>query len=83
MKVNAFPSSTETVYGTPVNAGTVLTSRTVRVIPASVLATPSLTRTVNGYVPGPCDSAGFQVKTPLVEPIEAPSGAPTSENASP
>src|SRR5262249_18351837 len=42
--------------------------------------TPSDTRTANGYVPGPCSSAGVQVNTPVEESIEAPVGAPTREN---
>jgi hypothetical protein len=63
-------------------AGNVFTSVTVSVIAASVLAVPSLTRTVNGYAPGPCASLGVQLKAPVLALIAALGGAPTSENVS-
>src|SRR5207244_9658060 len=68
--------------GTPESTGAAFTSVTVSEIDASVFATPSLTRTVNGYVPGPCASVGVQENTPVVPPIVAPEGAPTSEKVS-
>jgi hypothetical protein len=49
---------------------------------ASALAVPSLTRTANGWLPGPCASVGVQVNTPVEPSMEAPAGAPTSENVS-
>src|SRR6185369_10023564 len=68
--------------GTLAIAGAAFTSVTVSVIAASAFVTPSLTRTVNGYVPGPCASVGVQVNTPVVPSIAAPGGADTSENVS-
>src|SRR6266516_5911910 len=68
--------------GTPASTGAALVSVTVRVIAASVLATPSETRTVNGYEAGPCASVGVHENTPLVAPMLAPAGPLTSENVS-
>src|SRR5258705_10234097 len=68
--------------GTPESDGATFTSVTPSEMAASVFATPSLTRTVNGYVPGPCASVGVQEKAPLVAPIVAQEGALTSENVS-
>src|SRR5262245_60350705 len=62
--------------------GAPFTSVTVSVMGASVSHLPSLTRTRNGYVPGPCDSLGVHRKTPESAPMLAPGGAPTSENVS-
>jgi hypothetical protein len=39
--------------GTPARTGAAFTSLTVSVMAASEFTTPSLTRTVNGYEPGP------------------------------
>ena len=52
-------------------------TRTVKLIAASVLVTPSLTRTVNGYTPGPCVSLGVHVNTPVAASMaKAPVGSP-------
>src|SRR5262245_26614297 len=67
---------------TSATAGAVFASVTVSVMAASVAATPSLTRTVNGWLPGPCDSLGVQVNTPVEPSMLAPAGASTSENVS-
>jgi hypothetical protein len=48
----------------------------------SVFATPSLTRTVNAYVPGPCAALGVQVNTPLSGSMAAPAGPVCRENVS-
>ena len=48
-------------------------------IAASVLATPSDTRTEKEYEPGPWSSPGVQVNAPVDESIDAPVGAPTRE----
>src|SRR5678809_485781 len=68
--------------GTFAIAGAAFTSVTWSVIAASVLATPSLTRTVNRQSPGPCASVGVQVNAPVEELMLASVGAPTSENVS-
>src|SRR6266513_3070582 len=70
------------VGGTPDNTGAALPSVTVSVIAASVFVTPSLTRTLNGNVPGPWASVGVQVNTPLVAPMLAPAGPLGSEKLS-
>src|SRR5689334_23673959 len=68
--------------GTPESTGAASTSVTACVIEASVLTPPSLTRTENGYVPGPCASVGVHENAPVPGSIVAPAGAPTSENVS-
>src|SRR5712671_3915523 len=75
-------SSIVTKLGTPLNTGASLTSSTVIVIDASVWVTPSDTRTVNGYEPGPCASLGVQVNSPVIASMLAPVGAPTRLNVS-
>jgi hypothetical protein len=75
-------SGTETAVGTPESTGGRFTSVTSSVIGASVVVNPSLTRTANGYVPGPCASLGVQEKAPVEASMLAPAGAPTSENVS-
>jgi hypothetical protein len=82
VNVYADSSGVVAVAGTPLIAGNVFSSVTVSVIAASVLAVPSLTRTVNGYAPGPCASLGVQLKAPVLALIAAPGGAPTRENVS-
>src|SRR5262245_42221088 len=84
MAVNVYStiSSMETELGTPDRVGGTLTSLTVTVIAASVLATPSLTRTEKLYVPGPWASVGVQVNAPEDALILAPDGAPTKEKVS-
>src|SRR5262245_5338942 len=67
--------------GTPESTGAAFDSRTVIVIGADVVTTPSLAPTENVYTPGPWASVGVQVKTPLDAPDAAPDGAPESENA--
>src|SRR5437867_7758892 len=80
LAVNVYAASSGNVAlaGTPESTGATFTSVTPSEMAASVFATPSLTRTVNGYVPGPCASVGVQENTPLVPPIIAPEGALTS-----
>src|SRR5215204_3627393 len=61
--------------------GALLTSLTVKLIGASVLMTPSKTRTVKLYAePLPCASEGVHENCPVEELMPAPAGAPTSEN---
>src|SRR6185436_15019006 len=66
------------VYGE--SSGVLAVGGTPARIGASVFATPSLTRTWNGYTPGPCASVGVQLKTPVEPSILAPAGASTREN---
>jgi hypothetical protein len=82
--VNVYGASSAIVAlsGTSAIAGVVFASVTVSVIGAPAFAVPSLTRTVNGYSPGPCASAGVQLNTPVVPSMAAPAGASTSENTS-
>src|SRR5262249_60194809 len=68
--------------GTPEIVGATLISFTVTVIGASVLATPSDTRTEKVYVPGPWSSPGVQPNAPVDASIDAPVGPPTRLNAS-
>src|SRR5262245_57036505 len=68
--------------GTLASTGAALTSVTVSVIAASVLVTPSLTRTVKGEARRAGDSRGVQLNTPELPSIEAPVGPLTSENVS-
>src|SRR5262249_50935764 len=82
VNVYATISSIVTALGTPDRVGGTLTSLTVTVIAASVLATPSLTRTEKEYDQGPCASPGGQENTPVARWIAAPVGAPTREKVS-
>src|SRR6059036_1736570 len=77
LAVNVYAASSGSVAlaGTPESTGATFASVTLSEMAASVFATPSLTRTVNGYVPGPCASVGVQEITPLVPSIVAPAGA--------
>src|SRR5262245_19368001 len=77
VNVSRLASSTVVRAGTAERVGATLTSLTVMVIAASVLASPSDTRTEKLYDPGPWTSVGVQVKTPVDAPIAAPLGAPT------
>jgi hypothetical protein len=65
-------SGTVAVGGTPARTGAAFASVTVMLIGASAFATPSLTRTVNGYEPGPCASVGVQLNAPVEQPMLAP-----------
>src|SRR5262245_33838019 len=63
------------------NDGATFTSLTVTVRVSKSLSAGeplSVTRTVIEKTPGPWDSVGVQVKTPLLELIAAPDGAPGS-----
>src|SRR5262245_3286252 len=82
VNVSAASSGVVALAGTLASTGAALTSVTVSVPEASAFVTPSLTRTVNGYAPGPCASVGVQVNTPLEPSMPAPDGPLTSENVS-
>src|SRR6185369_14051123 len=82
VNVYAASSGMVAVGGTPASTGAAFTSVTVTEMAASVFVTPSDTRTLNGYTPGPCASLGVQLKTPLLAPMLAPAGPLTSENVS-
>src|SRR6185369_261783 len=82
--VNVYAASSGIVAdaGTFAITGAAFASVTVRLIEASEFAVPSLTRTVNGYVPGPCASVGVHENAPVLELMDAPVGAAISENVS-
>src|SRR5262245_1815950 len=81
--VNVYGTSSGmvTVAGTPPTTGARFTSFTwmeIVVVSASGGVPLSVTRTVAVKSPGPCDSVGVQVKTPVPGSIAAPAGAPAS-----
>ncbi len=80
--LDAYKSLNEALAGTFASTGARFASETVSVIAALVIATPSLTCTVNKYSPGPCASLGVQVNSPVPASIAVPDGAPRSENVS-
>jgi len=85
VNVNVEPASAVRLPGL-VTSGAELTSFTVTVIASESVAwhaALSVTRTVIGYIPGPCASVGLQLKAPVVGSIVAPvaAGEPSvSEN---
>src|SRR2546428_190915 len=84
LAVNVYGASSGSVAlaGTPESTGATFASVTLSEMGASVLSAPSVTRTANEELPGPSASVGVQKKTPVVGWMDAPGGAPTSENVS-
>src|SRR5689334_16487217 len=80
--VNVYVASSLIVAltGTPPNVGASFTSATLMVMLLVSESVPSLTTTLNVYEPGPCDSPGVQVNTPVVGLMLAPDGWPLKLN---
>src|ERR1044072_8401260 len=85
VSVSAASSGMVADAGPPASTGAEFTSFTWMLIDLVSLSAGlplSVTLTVNVYSPGPCASAGVQVKTPVLTSMLAPVGGVTSENAS-